>query len=50
VLKVIVPTPDKLATIVDAIGRFGQVTTSVVLRSVPAKPISRELLLEAQRK
>jgi len=50
VLKAIVPTPDKLATIVDAIGRFGQVTTSVVLRSEHARPISRELLLDAQRK
>jgi Lrp/AsnC family leucine-responsive transcriptional regulator len=49
VLKVVVPTPDKLATIVDAIGRFGQVTTSVVLRSEPAKAIGRDLLVEAQR-
>jgi hypothetical protein len=38
------------ATIVDAIGRFGAVTTSVVLRSEPPKPISRELILAAQRK
>ena len=50
VLKVTVPTPDKLATIVDAIGRFGAVTTSVVLRSELPKPISRELILAAQRK
>jgi Lrp/AsnC family transcriptional regulator, leucine-responsive regulatory protein len=50
VLKVTVPTPDKLATIVDAIGRFGAVTTSVVLRSEPPKSISRELILAAQRK
>jgi Lrp/AsnC family leucine-responsive transcriptional regulator len=49
VLKVIVPTPDKLATIVDTIGRFGQVTTSVVLRSELLKPISRELLLQVPR-
>jgi Lrp/AsnC family transcriptional regulator, leucine-responsive regulatory protein len=48
ILKVIVPTPDKLATIVDAIGRFGAVTTSVVLRSELVKPITRELLAAAQ--
>jgi Lrp/AsnC family transcriptional regulator, leucine-responsive regulatory protein len=50
VLKVTVPTPDKLATIVDTIGRFGAVTTSVVLRSEPPKRISRELMLGLQRK
>jgi Lrp/AsnC family transcriptional regulator, leucine-responsive regulatory protein len=50
ILKVAVPTPDKLASIVDAIGRFGAVTTSVVLRSEPPKPMTRELVLAAQRR
>lgn len=45
VLKVLVPAPADLATIVDAIGRFGMVTTAVVLRSEPPKPISRSLML-----
>ncbi len=49
VLKVIVPAPDKLATIVDAIGRFGAVTTAVVLRSEAEKPITRELMLAARQ-
>ena len=48
VLKAIVPAPEALATIVDAIGRFGSVTTSVVLRSEPAKPIGRELMVAAR--
>lgn len=48
VLKAIVPAPDALATIVDAIGRFGPVTTSVVLRSEPGKPVSRALMLAAR--
>ncbi|SEE61676.1 transcriptional regulator, AsnC family [Rhizobiales bacterium GAS188] len=49
VLKAIVPTPEDLAVIVDAIGRYGAVTTSVVLRSEPTKPISRALLIAAKR-
>ncbi len=48
ILKAVVPTPDKLAIIVDAIGRFGAVTTSVVLRSEKPKPIGKELILAAQ--
>lgn len=44
VLKAIVPTPADLAAIVDAIGRFGPVTTSVVLKSEPSRPIGRELI------
>jgi len=44
ILKAIVPAPQDLAAIVDAIGRFGAVTTSVVLRSEPAKPIGRMLM------
>jgi Lrp/AsnC family transcriptional regulator, leucine-responsive regulatory protein len=43
-LKVIVPTPSQLETIVDAIARFGAVTTSVVLRSEQPKPITAALL------
>ncbi|VWC12043.1 AsnC family transcriptional regulator [Burkholderia aenigmatica] len=43
-LKVLVPTPGQLETIVDAIARFGAVTTSLVLRSEPAKPLGKALL------
>ena len=50
ILKVLVPAPEDLATIVDAIGRFGMVTTAVVLRSEPAKPISRSLMLARRAK
>jgi Lrp/AsnC family leucine-responsive transcriptional regulator len=49
VLKAIVPAPEYLAKIVDAIGRFGAVTTSVVLQSEPPKALSRTLLLAAKR-
>ncbi len=49
ILKAIVPAPEHLATIVDAIGRFGAVTTSVVLRSEATKPIGRALLSAAVR-
>lgn len=48
VLKAIVPAPEALANIVDAIGRFGSVTTSVVLRSEPAKPVGRDLMIAAR--
>lgn len=44
VLKALVPSAADLATIVDAIGRFGPVTTSVVLQSQPPRPIGRALL------
>lgn len=44
VLKVLVSGPEQLVGIVDTIGRFGPVTTSVVLKSEPGKPISRGLL------
>ncbi len=43
-LKVLVPTPGQLETIVDTIARFGAVTTSLVLRSEPAKPLGKALL------
>ncbi|MDQ0319542.1 Lrp/AsnC family leucine-responsive transcriptional regulator [Pararhizobium capsulatum DSM 1112] len=43
-LKVLVPNPGELETIVDTIARYGSVTTSLVLRSEPPKPIGRSLL------
>lgn len=43
-LKVLVPTPGQLETIVDTIARFGVVTTSLVLRSEPVKPLGKALL------
>ncbi|HEV2675304.1 MAG TPA: Lrp/AsnC family transcriptional regulator [Aliidongia sp.] len=49
ILKALVPAPEDLAIIVDAIGRFGPVTTSVVLRSEPVKPVGRALLKAARR-
>lgn len=44
VLKVLVPAPEDLETIVDRIAGFGAVTTSLVLRSEPSRGIGRELL------
>ncbi|MCA1369757.1 Lrp/AsnC family transcriptional regulator [Bradyrhizobium sp. BRP14] len=43
-LKILVPSPGELETIVDSIARFGAVTTSLVLRSEPPKLIGRELV------
>ncbi|MEN3146830.1 Lrp/AsnC family transcriptional regulator [Neorhizobium sp. IRAMC:178] len=43
-LKVIVPSPAHLEGIVDAIARYGSVTTAIVLRSEQPKRIGRELL------
>lgn len=43
-LKVLVPTPGQLETIVDTIARFGAVTTSLVLRSEPVKALGTALL------
>lgn len=43
-LKLLVPTPGQLESIVDTIARFGAVTTSLVLRSEPAKPLGKALL------
>ena len=43
-LKVIVPTPSQLERIVDGVARYGSVTTSLVLRSEPAKPIGQKLI------
>ncbi|WP_375267718.1 Lrp/AsnC family transcriptional regulator [Phenylobacterium sp.] len=47
-LKVLVPTPADLETIVDGVARFGAVTTSLVLRSEAAKSIGRDLLRKAR--
>ncbi|MBZ9789574.1 Lrp/AsnC family transcriptional regulator [Rhizobium sp. 3T7] len=44
VLKVLVPSPSELEIIVDSIARYGAVTTSLVLRDEPMKPIGRELV------
>lgn len=46
-LKVIVPSPAALENIVDALGRYGGVTTSVVLRSEPPKSVGRALITRA---
>ncbi|CDZ30302.1 Lrp/AsnC family transcriptional regulator [Neorhizobium galegae] len=43
-LKVIVPSPAHLEGIVDAIARYGSVTTAIVLRSEKPKRIGRELI------
>ena len=43
-LKVIVPSPARLEHIVDAVARFGSVTTALVLRSEPPKPVTGDLL------
>ncbi|GGA49212.1 Lrp/AsnC family transcriptional regulator [Pelagibacterium lentulum] len=43
-LKVLVPTPEQLESIVDTIARFGAVTTSLVLRSEPVKGLGKALL------
>ena len=45
VLKVAVATPACLESVVDALARYGSVTTAVVLRSEPSKPFGRELLM-----
>jgi Lrp/AsnC family leucine-responsive transcriptional regulator len=44
ILKVFVPSPRELETIVDAVARHGAVTTSLVLRSEHPKPIGRALI------
>jgi len=49
VLKVLVPTPSELEIIVDSIARYGAVTTSLVLRGEPAKPVGRELMRLARK-
>ncbi|MBR1154850.1 Lrp/AsnC family transcriptional regulator [Bradyrhizobium sp. JYMT SZCCT0428] len=44
ILKVFVPSPQQLETIVDAVAKHGSVTTSLVLRSEQPKPIGRKLI------
>ena len=44
VLKVLFPAPEDLEAIVDRIAGFGAVTTSLVLRSEPARAIGRALI------
>ena len=39
ILRVMVPAPEDLERIVDAVARYGAVATSVVLRSEPTKSI-----------
>lgn len=48
IVRALVPSPGHLERIVDAIGRYGAVTTSVVLRSEPPKPIGRALIEAGQ--
>jgi len=47
VIRVIVSEPSALEAIVDGLARFGTVTTSVVLRTEPTKPIQRSLVVQA---
>lgn len=48
-LKVAVPDPGRLEEVVDRIARYGSVTTSLVLREEPVKPIGRALLRQRPR-
>ncbi len=48
VLKALVAAPGDLAVIVDSIGRFGPVTTSVVLKSEPPRPLDKALIASAR--
>jgi Lrp/AsnC family transcriptional regulator, leucine-responsive regulatory protein len=47
ILRALVPVPEDLERIVDTLGRFGAVTTNVVLRSEPPKPIRRSVVSAA---
>jgi Lrp/AsnC family leucine-responsive transcriptional regulator len=44
VIRAIVSAPGALEEIVDGLARFGAVTTSVILRTQPPKPIRRSLV------
>ncbi len=46
VLKVLVKEPEALEPIVDRIAALGTVTTSIVLRGEPPKPVGRGLLMK----
>jgi Lrp/AsnC family transcriptional regulator, leucine-responsive regulatory protein len=50
VIRVIVPAPSELEDLVDALARFGPVTTSVILRSEPPKAIQRGLIAFTSRR
>jgi len=50
VIRVIVPAPSELEGLVDALARFGPVTTSVILRSEPPKAIQRGLIAFTARR
>lgn len=49
IVRALVPSPGDLERIVDALGRYGVVTTSVVLRSESPKPIARALIEASQK-
>jgi len=49
ILKVVVPSPAQLESIVDAVARHGSVTTALVLRSETPKPIGRDLIRQSAR-
>ena len=44
ILKAFVPSPQEVETMVDTVAPHGAVTTSLVLRSEPLKPIGRALI------
>ncbi|MER9429327.1 Lrp/AsnC family transcriptional regulator [Mesorhizobium sp. M0408] len=46
-VKVVVPSPPDLESIVDSIGHYGTVTTNVVLRAEQPKRLGRELMTRA---
>lgn len=48
-LKVVVPSPADLESIVDSVARYGSVTTAIVLRSELPKPIGRDLIAKRSR-
>lgn len=50
VLKVLVPTPESLEAIVDRIAGVANVTTSLVLRSEPPRPIGMALILNTRER
>jgi Lrp/AsnC family transcriptional regulator, leucine-responsive regulatory protein len=49
IVRTLAPSPGDLERIVDALGRYGAVTTSVVLRSQSPKPIGPALIDASQR-
>jgi Lrp/AsnC family leucine-responsive transcriptional regulator len=44
ILKVLVPSPEELEAVVDRIAGYGAITTSLVLRSEPHRPIGSALI------